>query len=127
MAWHSGGYLINMYENGLHKINHHSDDEPVLGENPTIVSVSFGATRTFELKRMTESQRKKQCEQKNWEFITNPHYKCQVIRMELRDGDVLIMNGPTQRFFTHAILPSDEKVGKRYNITFRPHYSSLSD
>ncbi len=117
---HIQAYLINKYANGTQKINHHSDDEPNLGDQPVIVSVSFGESRRFELKAMTDTQRQKQCKAKHRLFIPNPNYKCRVIPIELRDGDVLVMAGSTQEFFTHALPPS-KNSGSRINITFRPH------
>jgi len=37
--------LLNMYRDGKDSVAWHSDDEPELGKNPEIGSVSFGATR----------------------------------------------------------------------------------
>ncbi|HEY9752826.1 MAG TPA: alpha-ketoglutarate-dependent dioxygenase AlkB, partial [Coleofasciculaceae cyanobacterium] len=39
--------LLNLYRNGRDSVAWHSDDEPELGQNPVIGSVSFGATRRF--------------------------------------------------------------------------------
>ncbi|POI24048.1 hypothetical protein CIB84_012203, partial [Bambusicola thoracicus] len=43
--------LCNLYRNEKDSVDWHSDDEPSLGENPIIASLSFGATRTFEMRK----------------------------------------------------------------------------
>jgi alkylated DNA repair dioxygenase AlkB len=103
-----GGYLINRYKDGKQKINHHSDNEPELGSCPIIISVSLGASRTFEFKPIVATNGKRP-----------------PIHIQLDHGDVLIMAGPTQQQYTHA-LPEDPNCHEeRINITFRPHYPSL--
>ncbi len=42
--------LLNLYRDGRDSIAWHSDDEPELGENPIIGSVSFGEARRFMLR-----------------------------------------------------------------------------
>ena len=42
--------LLNLYRHGQDGMSWHSDDEPELGKNPLIGSVSFGGTRKFKLK-----------------------------------------------------------------------------
>ncbi|MGE3809497.1 MAG: alpha-ketoglutarate-dependent dioxygenase AlkB, partial [Gemmataceae bacterium] len=39
--------LLNFYRSERDSVSWHSDDEPELGENPVIGSVSFGGSRTF--------------------------------------------------------------------------------
>ena len=46
--------LLNYYRNERDSVSWHSDDEPELGKNPTIGSVSFGDVRTFQLKHKTD-------------------------------------------------------------------------
>ncbi|XP_075358651.1 alpha-ketoglutarate-dependent dioxygenase alkB homolog 3 isoform X5 [Mycteria americana] len=43
--------LCNLYRNEKDSVDWHSDDEPSLGKNPVIASLSFGATRTFEMRK----------------------------------------------------------------------------
>ncbi|XP_025947463.1 alpha-ketoglutarate-dependent dioxygenase alkB homolog 3 isoform X1 [Apteryx rowi] len=43
--------LCNLYRNEKDSVDWHSDDEPSLGRNPVIASLSFGATRTFEMRK----------------------------------------------------------------------------
>ncbi|KAH0620777.1 hypothetical protein JD844_021534, partial [Phrynosoma platyrhinos] len=43
--------LCNLYRNEKDSVDWHSDDEPALGQNPVIASLSFGATRMFEMRK----------------------------------------------------------------------------
>ena len=42
--------LLNLYRDGRDSVSWHSDDEPELGEDPVIGSVSFGSERPFQLR-----------------------------------------------------------------------------
>ena len=42
--------LLNLYRDGNDGMGWHADDEPELGRNPVIASVSLGATRRFKLR-----------------------------------------------------------------------------
>ena len=42
--------LLNLYRDGRDGMGWHADDEPELGRNPAIASVSLGATRRFKLR-----------------------------------------------------------------------------
>ena len=44
--------LLNLYRNGKDSVSWHTDAEPELGQNPIIASVSFGATRKFQLRHI---------------------------------------------------------------------------
>ncbi|XP_072647292.1 alpha-ketoglutarate-dependent dioxygenase alkB homolog 3 isoform X3 [Canis lupus baileyi] len=43
--------LCNLYRDEKDSVDWHSDDEPSLGRCPVIASLSFGATRAFEMRR----------------------------------------------------------------------------
>lgn len=43
--------LCNLYRNEKDSVDWHSDDEPELGRNPVIASLSLGATRMFEMRK----------------------------------------------------------------------------
>jgi alkylated DNA repair dioxygenase AlkB len=77
----------------------HSDDEKELGANPVIASVSFGAMRLFKLQHKQD--------------------KTQKLSFELNNGSLLIMKGPTQHFWKHAVPKTTKAVGERINLTFR--------
>jgi alkylated DNA repair dioxygenase AlkB len=90
--------LANLYRDGRDSMGWHSDDEPELGAEPIIASLSFGAVRRF---RFRSRQTK------------------QVTRViELAHGSLLAMRGATQRLYQHD-LPRTAHAGMRINLTFR--------
>jgi len=90
--------LLNLYRDGNDSISWHTDAEKELGENPIIASVSFGATRKFQL-RHKETKEK--------------------IQLELNHGSLLIMKGELQHFWQHQVPKTKKEVGQRINLTFR--------
>lgn len=90
--------LANYYRNEKDSVGWHSDDEPELGLQPSIASLSFGDTRTFELRHKQTLEKR---------------------RVDLKDGDVLLMSGKTQKFWEHQIPKQSKVSGGRINLTFR--------
>jgi alkylated DNA repair dioxygenase AlkB len=90
--------LLNYYRDGNDSMGLHSDDEPELGFNPTIVSVSFGETRKMIFRNKLDKEK---------------------ITLELKDGDVLIMSGSLQHNWKHELPKSRQSLGARLNLTFR--------
>ncbi len=90
--------LLNYYRNERDSMGMHSDDEPELGPEPAIASLSFGATRTFIL-RHKRSKR--------------------TLKLALTDGSLLLMAGPTQANWSHGINKLSRPTGPRLNLTFR--------
>jgi alkylated DNA repair dioxygenase AlkB len=91
--------LLNLYRHGNDSVAWHSDDEPELGHNPVIASVSFGATRRFQFKH------------KN-----NPDLRAVI---DLTPGSLLLMQGATQHFWKHQIPKTKKPTEPRINLTFR--------
>jgi alkylated DNA repair dioxygenase AlkB len=91
--------LLNLYRDGRDSVGWHSDDEPGLGENPVIASVSLGAARSFQFKHKRDSELR---------------YK-----IELTHGSLLLMRGATQHFWKHQIPKTTKPCGARINLTFR--------
>lgn len=92
--------LANQYRDGLDSMGWHSDDEPELGEEPVIASVSFGAVRRFLLRHRMRKD-------------------LEVLEFPLGGGAGLVMRGPTQRHWRHQVPKTGRKVGVRVNLTFR--------
>lgn len=90
--------LLNYYRDGRDSMGMHSDDEPELGAEPAIASVSFGAARTFILQHKRTKQR---------------------VKVDLTDGSLLLMAGQLQENWTHGINKITPEVGARVNLTFR--------
>jgi len=91
--------LANRYRNGHDSMGWHSDDEPELGPQPVIASLSLGATRRFVLKHRHDPTLKAE-----W---------------ALDHGSLLVMAGATQRHYKHALPRTARPIGERINLTFR--------
>jgi alkylated DNA repair dioxygenase AlkB len=91
--------LLNLYRDGRDGMGWHSDDEPELGRDPVIASVSLGAPRRFCLRhRQRKDQR---------------------LDVSLGPGSLLLMAGATQHHWLHAVPKTAVPVGPRVNLTFR--------
>lgn len=90
--------LLNLYRNERDGMGMHSDNEPELGPEPVIASLSFGAKRTFILKHKLTKQ---------------------TVRLDLTDGSLLVMSGQTQQNWLHGINKMTREAGPRINLTFR--------
>jgi len=95
--------LLNLYRDERDGVSWHSDDEPELGVEPVIASLSLGATRTFQLRRKDYKRTKMP-----WEELS------------LDAGSLLVMRGSTQRLWQHR-LPKQlgRACGARVNLSFR--------
>ena len=94
--------LGNLYRNGKDSVSWHSDDEPDLGRNPVIASLSLGETRRFLLR------------QKKDHSITKS--------FDLTHGSLLYMSGNVQNIWEHSIPKTTKDIGIRINLTFRAIY-----
>ena len=91
--------LLNRYRDENDGVAWHADDEPELGAFPTIGSVSFGASRKFQLREKSK--------------------KGEIFTPFLHHGDLLIMHPPTQQHWLHCVPKSRKKTTERINLTFR--------
>lgn len=91
--------LANRYRNGRDAMGWHRDDEPELGPEPVIASLSLGASRRFRLKADAAA--------------------VPPLTLELPHGSLLVMRGATQSRFRHALPRTARPVGERINLTFR--------
>ncbi len=92
--------LCNLYRDGQDSMGWHADDEPELGVNPVIASVSFGQSRRFDLKPKVKNS-------------------AESVRLTLGHGSVLIMGGDTQHHWVHQIPKTRQDCEPRINLTFR--------
>jgi alkylated DNA repair dioxygenase AlkB len=90
--------LLNYYRDGADSMGMHSDDEPELGPAPAIASLSYGATRTFVLRHKRDKR---------------------TLKLDLEDGNLLLMAGLTQQNWLHGINKTARQTGRRINLTFR--------
>jgi alkylated DNA repair dioxygenase AlkB len=91
--------LLNPYRDGRDGMGWHADDEPELGRDPVIASVSLGAARRFCMRHRRSRDRK--------------------LDLSLPHGSLLLMAGATQHHWVHAVPKTTVPVGKRVNLTFR--------
>ncbi|MDE0310101.1 MAG: alpha-ketoglutarate-dependent dioxygenase AlkB [Acidiferrobacterales bacterium] len=90
--------LLNLYRNGSDSMGWHADNEPELGDQPIIVSISLGEQRKFMMKH-----KKLAC---RWE-------------RHLKHGSALVMAGDTQRYWRHCVPKTKSCNAERINLTFR--------
>lgn len=90
--------LANWYRDGNDGMGMHADNEPELGVNPVIASVSLGAERKFTLKHLSSGHR---------------------TDIMLTSGSLLVMAGTTQQYYHHGLAKTRKPVGGRINLTFR--------
>jgi len=91
--------LANLYRDGRDAMGWHSDDEPELGPQPVIASLSLGGTRRFVLRHRRDQDAR--------------------LALELPHGSLLLMSGDTQAKWRHALPRTARPVTARINLTFR--------
>ena len=94
--------LLNYYPTGSDGMGYHADDEPELGPQPIIASLSLGATRKFVLKHKNPP--------------TNAQSK---IELHLESGQLIIMRGDTQQYWKHTVTKTKTVQQGRISLTFR--------
>jgi len=95
---HFNSCLCNRYHNGQEAMGWHSDNEPELGQQPTIASLSFGTTRRFVFRHKTTKAK---------------------VELLLPNGSLCLMKGEVQDYWQHSLPKSAKVHGERINLTFR--------
>jgi len=103
-TWNS--LLLNLYRDGQDSIGFHADDEPELGTDPVIGSISLGSERRFVLKHPASGEK---------------------LEFNLPNGSLLVMGGATQHYWRHGVPKTRKPVGPRINLTFRYIHFRSSD
>ncbi|ART79850.1 alpha-ketoglutarate-dependent dioxygenase AlkB family protein [Oceanisphaera avium] len=91
------GVLLNLYRHGQDSMGWHADNEPALGINPTIASLTLGASRRFKLRHTSGEQ----------------------LELVLSHGSLLVMAGEMQHHWQHALPKMAACHEPRINLTFR--------
>ena len=91
--------LLNFYRHGQDSMGWHADDEPELGPEPVIASLSLGQARRMRFRRRRDH--------------SDTH------ELVLSHGSLLVMSGQTQANWHHAIPKTRRAPGPRINLTFR--------
>lgn len=90
--------LANLYRDGKDSVAWHADDEPELGVDPIIASVSLGAERRFDLR--------------------NKHTG-EIVKTLLPTGSVVVMSHGCQEHWLHQVPKMLRVPKQRINVTFR--------
>lgn len=90
----------NRYEDGTVALSWHADDEQCIVEDSTIVSVSLGETRDFQIRAKAET-------------------RGTLTTVALGHGDVLLMEGEMQKHYKHCVPQRKRARAARVNLTFR--------
>lgn len=98
--------LANWYRHGQDSMGMHADDEPELGPQPVIASLTLGEGRPF--------------------IFRHKHTK-ETTRINLEHGSLLMMRGDTQRNYLHGINKTTRSIGGRINLTFRYIYPATPE
>lgn len=90
--------LCNLYRDGEDAMGMHADNEPELGPEAVLASVSLGAVRTFRVR---------------------PTDGGEGFDLRLGHGDLLVLSPELQRAWKHGV-PRERRVTEpRVNLTFR--------
>jgi alkylated DNA repair dioxygenase AlkB len=90
--------LLNLYHTGEEGMAWHGDDEKTLEPDGAIASLSLGAERKFSFR----------------------HRKLgETVSIQLEAGSLLVMHGPTQTHWMHALPKTKKVMQPRINLTFR--------
>ena len=90
--------LANLYRDGNDGVGWHADNEASNGREPTIASLSFGASRRFDFRHRETKQ---------------------TIQVQLDSGSLLIMSGLSQHCWVHQLPRTKRVTEPRVNLTFR--------
>lgn len=91
--------LLNLYRHQRDSMGWHRDNEPELGRNPQIASISLGEPRPFVFRLHKDPSTK--------------------VRLDLPHGSLLLMSGETQHHWEHALPKRTRPMKERVNLTFR--------
>ena len=90
--------LVNYYRDGSDSVDWHADNEPELGPDPIIASVSLGVERVFQLRHNLTGE---------------------IVSLSLPHGSLLLMGSKIQHFYQHRLAKVKNMQQERVNFTFR--------
>ena len=90
--------LVNYYRHGRDSVDWHADDEPELGVEPLVASLSLGAERVFQLRHNQSKER---------------------LSVSLPHGSLLLMGAGIQDHWQHRLAKVSGLEQSRVNFTFR--------
>ncbi|MGH8564145.1 MAG: alpha-ketoglutarate-dependent dioxygenase AlkB family protein [Gammaproteobacteria bacterium] len=96
--------LVNRYRDGGDSMGFHADDEPGLGEDPVVATLSLGAPRRFVLKPRRHAGERH--------------------TLDLGLGSLIVMRGTCQRDYYHGVPRQPGFLGERMSLTFRKIFAA---
>jgi alkylated DNA repair dioxygenase AlkB len=96
--------LLNRYRSGADRMGWHADDEPELEASAPIISLSLGISRPLRFRPRPGDPLAR---------------GISPVAVELADGDLLLMDPPSQRHWQHGLPARLRLLGERINLTFR--------
>jgi alkylated DNA repair dioxygenase AlkB len=90
--------LVNRYRDGRDSMGLHADAEAELGRDPTVATLSLGATRRFDLRPRGSGARR---------------------TFALEHGHLLVMGGRCQSLYRHGIPRQPAVSDERVSLTYR--------
>lgn len=96
--------LLNLYRDGQDSMGWHQDNEPELGDDPIVASISLGAERRF--------------------LFRNKHNQQKKVELKLNNGSLLWMGSGVQKVWQHSVPKTKRCQSPRINLTFRYIQSS---
>lgn len=91
--------LVNLYQDGTHSMGWHADDEPELGSEVSIASLSVGAERELRFRHRHNNGRR--------------------LAISLEHGSLLMMYPPIQEYWLHELPKRRSITEPRINFSFR--------
>lgn len=123
-GWRFNSLLLNRYRDGRDAMGWHADDEPELDPAAPIASLSLGAPRDFRLRPRPSPRRPAAAPLPEGyscgasaAAAANP--RCIPFNLPLHNGDLLLMEFPTQLWWQHAVPRRLRLRQERLNLTFR--------
>jgi alkylated DNA repair dioxygenase AlkB len=126
--------LLNRYRHGADRMGWHADDEPELDPIAPIASLSLGASRSLRFRPKPRGRSSPGSasshsrpgaapgpggpEAGSGRRLDGPEAQSP-FAVELADGDLLVMDPPTQRHWQHALPVRARVSSERINLTFR--------
>jgi alkylated DNA repair dioxygenase AlkB len=92
--------LLNYYRDGQDSVAWHRDHDKDFVVNPTVGSVSFGETRLFRMRHLSDKS-------------------IPTLSIPLHHGSFLLMGGAMQHAWEHQVPKTTKPIAPRINLTFR--------
>lgn len=109
LGWGFNSLLLNRYRSGEDRMGWHADDEAELAADHPIASLSLGVMRTLRFRPRPAAVR----------GVPSLASGQPPLALDLADGDLLLMESPTQEHWQHALPSRLRRSGERINLTFR--------